>query len=47
MKLVTERRPESRCAQASSSSPQDGRVHVEKIDAFLYTLHGSGPDFGA
>ncbi|MET3308128.1 hypothetical protein [Bradyrhizobium diazoefficiens] len=34
---------------ASSIEPvQDGRIHIEKINApFLYTLKGSGPEFGA
>ncbi|MCP3460009.1 hypothetical protein [Bradyrhizobium sp. CCGUVB23] len=27
---------------------QDGRIHIERINAlFLYTLKGSGPEFGA
>ncbi|GAB9186011.1 hypothetical protein [Bradyrhizobium diazoefficiens] len=34
---------------ASSIEPvQDGRIHIEKINApFLYTLKGSGAEFGA
>lgn len=56
MKLVTERPfadPEVAARQlvqlASSIEPvQDGRVHIEKINyPFLYTLKGSGAEFGA
>ncbi|WP_407117033.1 hypothetical protein [Bradyrhizobium sp. LMG 9283] len=34
---------------ASNIEPvQDGRIHIEKINApFLYTLKGSGSEFGA
>ncbi|MCP3395282.1 hypothetical protein NLM27_41865 [Bradyrhizobium sp. CCGB12] len=33
---------------ASTEPVQDGRVHIEKINApFLYTLKGSGSEFGA
>ncbi|WP_445215448.1 hypothetical protein ACKWRH_23495 [Bradyrhizobium sp. Pa8] len=36
-------------ALAASIPPvQDGRIHIEKLNApFLYTLKGSGPEFGA
>ncbi|MCK1711038.1 MULTISPECIES: hypothetical protein [unclassified Bradyrhizobium] len=56
MKLVTERPfadPEVAARQlvqlASSIEPvQDGRIHIEKINyPFLYTLKGSGTEFGA
>ncbi|WP_187435922.1 hypothetical protein [Bradyrhizobium hipponense] len=56
MKLVTERPfadPEAAARQlvqlASSIEPvQDGRIHIEKINyPFLYTLKGSGTEFGA
>jgi len=56
MKLVTERPfadPEVAARQlvqlASSIEPvQDSRVHIEKITyPFLYTLKGSGAEFGA
>ncbi|WP_314959535.1 hypothetical protein [Bradyrhizobium cosmicum] len=56
MKLVTERRfadPEAAARQlvklAWSIEPvQDGRIHIEKINyPFLYTLKGSGAEFGA
>jgi hypothetical protein len=56
MKLVTERPfADSEVAArqlvqlASSIEPvQDGRVHIEKINyPFLYTLKGSGREFGA
>ncbi|TYO64621.1 hypothetical protein FXV83_20700 [Bradyrhizobium hipponense] len=56
MKLVTERpfaNPEVAARQlvqlASSIEPvQDGRIHIEKINyPFLYTLKGSGAEFGA
>ena len=26
---------------------QDGRIHIEKINPFLYTLKASGEEFGA
>ncbi|MCK1700721.1 hypothetical protein IVA86_04560 [Bradyrhizobium sp. 146] len=33
---------------ASIEPVQDGRIHIEKINyPFLYTLKGSGPEFGA
>jgi hypothetical protein len=33
---------------ASIEPAQDGRIHIEKINApFLYTLKGSGAEFGA
>jgi hypothetical protein len=33
---------------ASIEPVQDGRIHIEKINApFLYTLKASGPEFGA
>ncbi|MCP3388865.1 hypothetical protein NLM27_08755 [Bradyrhizobium sp. CCGB12] len=33
---------------ASIEPVQDGRIHIEKINApFLYTLKGTGPEFGA
>jgi hypothetical protein len=33
---------------ASVEPVQDGRIHIEKINApFLYTLKASGPEFGA
>ncbi|RXG87680.1 hypothetical protein [Bradyrhizobium vignae] len=33
---------------ASIEPVQDGRIHIEKINApFLYTLQGSGSEFGA
>jgi hypothetical protein len=56
MKLVTERpfaNPEVAARQlaqlASGIEPvQDGRIHIEKINyPFLYTLKGSGAEFGA
>ncbi|MGY4288093.1 hypothetical protein ACVWXO_007313 [Bradyrhizobium sp. LM2.7] len=56
MKLVTEQPfadPEVAARQlvqlASSIEPvQDGRIHIEKINyPFLYTLKGSGVEFGA
>jgi hypothetical protein len=56
MKLVTERPfadPEVAARKlvelASSIEPvQDGRIHIEKINSpFLYTLKGSGTEFGA
>ncbi|MGL3107045.1 hypothetical protein [Bradyrhizobium sp. BR 1432] len=56
MKLTAERpfaNPESAARKlveiASGIEPvQDGRIHIEKINAsFLYTLKGSGTEFGA
>ena len=56
MKLVTERPfadPEAAARQlvqlaASIDAVQDGRIHIEKINyPFLYTLNGSGGEFGA
>jgi hypothetical protein len=56
MKHVTERPfadPESAARQLvqlalSVESVQDGRIHIEKINyPFLYTLKGSGTEFGA
>lgn len=33
---------------AGIEAVQDGRIHIEKINApFLFTLRGSGPEFGA
>lgn len=33
---------------ASIEPVQDGRIYIERINApFLYTLKGSGPEFGA
>lgn len=33
---------------ASIEPVQDGRIHIEKINApFMYQHHGSGPEFGA
>ncbi|MEK9284732.1 MULTISPECIES: hypothetical protein [unclassified Bradyrhizobium] len=33
---------------ASIAAVQDGRIHIEKINApFLYSLKATGPDFGA
>ncbi|SFN02735.1 hypothetical protein SAMN05216573_10786 [Bradyrhizobium sp. Rc3b] len=33
---------------ASVEAVQDGRIHIEKINApFLFTLHGAAPEFGA
>ncbi|MGY8706168.1 hypothetical protein RAD16_10570 [Bradyrhizobium sp. 18BD] len=33
---------------ASIPAVQDGRIYIERINApFLYTLGGSGPEFGA
>ncbi|WP_441256428.1 hypothetical protein AB7Z32_23665 [Bradyrhizobium sp. 482_C4_N1_1] len=33
---------------ASIEPVQDGRIHIEKINAaFLYKLKGTGPEFGA
>jgi hypothetical protein len=33
---------------AAAVEPVNGRIHVEKINyPFLYTLKGSGPEFGA
>jgi hypothetical protein len=56
MKLVTERPfadPEVAARQlvqlaSSIEAVQDGRIHIEKINyPFLYTLKGSGTEFGA
>lgn len=56
MKLVTERPfadPDAAARRlvqlASSIEPvQDGRIHIEKINyPFVYTLKGSGAEFGA
>lgn len=55
MKLVAERPyadPEVAARKlvelaAGIEAVQDGRIHVEKINApFLFTLRGSGPEFG-
>nr|WP_027533619.1 hypothetical protein [Bradyrhizobium sp. WSM3983] len=55
MKLASERAyadPETAArklvAIAAGIEPVDGRVHIEKLNApFLFTLRGSGPEFGA
>jgi hypothetical protein len=56
MKHVTERpfaNPEAAARQlvqlaSGIGAVQDGRIHIEKINyPFLYTLKGSGAEFGA
>lgn len=56
MKLMSERPysdPEAAARKVvelakSIEAVQDGRIHIEKINApFLFTLRGSGPEFGA
>ncbi|WP_018460232.1 hypothetical protein [Bradyrhizobium sp. WSM4349] len=56
MKLVTERpftNPEVAARQlvqlaSGIEAVQNGRIHIEKINfPFLYTLNGSGAEFGA
>ncbi|MGY8662880.1 hypothetical protein Q3C01_10990 [Bradyrhizobium sp. UFLA05-109] len=38
----------TRCYPLGIEAVQDGRIHIEKINApFLYTLKASGPEFGA
>lgn len=56
MKLASERpysNPEAAARKLielakSIEAVQDGRIHIEKINApFLFTLRGGGPEFGA